>query len=174
MCKIAYLDDPRLHLPDPLRDDRILVYYRRKKTGTFRESDYYIWERRYMEKLVNHKYIHENQGSLLMNLDFYQFIELIDINPDPGCPFIHSMSEPRSEEDLEDEVMHNWIEHFNLRFHQLHASGHANRQELISMINRINPQSVFPVHTENPHLHQACQAPVCMVEQGKRYNLTRR
>ncbi|MFQ6054337.1 MAG: MBL fold metallo-hydrolase, partial [Candidatus Bathyarchaeia archaeon] len=53
--KIAYLlerlqDDPRLDLPDPRRDDGILVYYRRKKTGSFKETDYYRWERRFMDK----------------------------------------------------------------------------------------------------------------------------
>ena len=174
--KTAYLlerliDDPRLELPDPLEDDDILVYYRRKKTGTFKESDYYIWERRYMDKLVNHKYVHENPESLLMNLDFYQFTELIDIKPAPGCQFIHSMSEPHSEEDLEDEIMRNWIEHFKLRFHQLHASGHMNRQELTDMINQVNPEKVYPVHTENPQLFKTLEAPVQIVERGKQYKL---
>ena len=174
--KTAYLldrllDDPRLDLPDPLRDNNILVYYRRKKTGTFDESDYYVWERNYMDKLVNSRFVHENQGSLLMNLDFYQFTELIDIDPGRGSHFIHSMSEPFSEEDLEDEVMHNWIDHFDLYFHQLHASGHLNREELISMINRINSGMVFPVHTENPQLFRACENPVCMVELERSHTL---
>ncbi len=52
-----------------------------------------------------------------MNLDFYQFTELIDIRPDRGSLFIPSMSEPFSEEDLEDEVMHSWLDHFDLSFH---------------------------------------------------------
>jgi len=32
------------------------------------------------------------------------------------------MSEPFSEEDVEDEVMHNWLNPFGILFHQLHAS----------------------------------------------------
>jgi hypothetical protein len=50
-----------------------------------------------------------------MDLDFYQFTELIDIKLNPGSQFVHSMSEPFSEEDIEDEVMHNWIDHFKMR-----------------------------------------------------------
>ena len=37
------------------------------------------------------------------------------------------MSEPSSEEDIEDQVMHNWLDHFKMRFHLLHAYGHSAR-----------------------------------------------
>ncbi len=60
-----------------------------------------------MNKMVTSKYVRENQRKLIMDLDFYQFAELIDIKPERGSPFIHSMSEPFSEEDIEDEVLHN-------------------------------------------------------------------
>ena len=62
------------------------------------------------------------------------------------------MSEPFSEEDLEDEVMHSWLDHFDLGFHQLHASGHMSQEELLAMIDTINPEKIFPIHTENPQL----------------------
>jgi len=103
------VQDKRLLNPDPMKDENILVYYKRKKTGRFQEKDYYIWERKFMEKMVNHKFVHEHQSEIVMDLDFYQFAELIDIRPDSGSHFIHSMSEPYSEEDIEDEVMHNWL-----------------------------------------------------------------
>jgi mRNA degradation ribonuclease J1/J2 len=43
--KTAYLlsklvDDERLSFPDPLKDEAILVYYKRKKSGRFDEKDY--------------------------------------------------------------------------------------------------------------------------------------
>lgn len=152
--KSAYLlnklmDDKRLDLPDPLNDETILVYYKRKKSGEFNETDYYLWEREFMEKMVSHKFIHKRQSRLLMDLDFYQFAELIDIKPDSGSHFIHSMSEPFSEEDIEDQIMHNWLDHFRIKFHQLHASGHMNKDELLETIKRINPKKVFPIHTED-------------------------
>jgi ribonuclease J len=155
--KIAYLlqklvADTRLDLPDPVQDDNILVYYKRKRSGQFDEKDYFKWERAFMDRMVNYNDVRDNQNKLVMDLNFYQFTELIDIKPDQNSQFIHSMSEPFSEEDIEDEVMHNWLDHFKIKFHQLHASGHLNRIELTEMIERISPKTLFPIHTENPHL----------------------
>jgi mRNA degradation ribonuclease J1/J2 len=93
-----------------------------------------------------------------MDLDFYQFTELIDIRPEQGSPFIHSMSEPFSEEDVEDAVLHNWLDHFGMVFHQLHASGHLNRDQICSLVSDIDAKKVFPVHTENAGLFkQTCR-----------------
>jgi mRNA degradation ribonuclease J1/J2 len=33
---------------------------------------------------------------------------------------------------------------------QLHASGHAPGNQLVEMIETINPETLIPVHTENP------------------------
>lgn len=110
--KTAYLltkllSDEHLAVPDPLKDDCILVYYKKKKPGTYNEKDYFPWKRKFMDKMVNCRYVHKNQSKLIMDLDFYQFAELIDIKPKAGSEFIHSMSEPFSEEDREDGAMHN-------------------------------------------------------------------
>jgi ribonuclease J len=124
-----------------------------------------------MDKLVTGQYVHNHQGDLVMDLGFYQFGELIDIQPQRGSHFIHSMSEPFSEEDIEDQVMRNWLQHFGITFHQLHASGHLNRQELTTMIAQIHPDRVFPIHTEHPHLFQTLPSTVTMVQKGHTYSL---
>jgi len=174
--RLAYLlnklvIDEHLDLPDPLEDDNILVYYRRKKTGTFSEEDYYAWERRFMNKMVTSEYVHQNQSTLMMDLDFYQFGELIDIRPEEGSHFVHSMSEPFSEEDIEDRVMRNWLNHFKIKFHQLHASGHLDREELGEMIERIEPKRLFPIHTENARLFLSVTKNTQLIKKGKRYEL---
>jgi ribonuclease J len=106
-----------------------------------------------------------------MDLDFYQFAELIDIKPELGCQVIHSMSEPFSEEDIEDEVMHNWINHIKMHFHQLHASGHISKDQLVEMVNEIQSKKVFPVHTENQQVFKTYCNSVQIIEQGKPYKL---
>jgi ribonuclease J len=174
--KTAYLlskllDDEHLDLPNPLKDENTLVYYKRKKSGEFDEKDYLVWERTFMDKMVTHEFVHKNQGKLVMDLDFYQFAELIDIKPRPGSQFIHSMSEPFSEEDIEDEIMHNWIDHFKMHFHQLHASGHLNKDQLVDLISCIQPKRVFPVHTENQQLFRDYCNNVQIIECGKEYFL---
>jgi ribonuclease J len=174
--KTAYLlgklvEDKRLDLPEPLKDENILVYYKRKRSGGFDERDYYVWERDFMDKMVTYDFVHENQSRLVMDLDFYQFAELIDIKPERGSHFIHSMSEPFSEEDIEDEVMHNWLDHFKMRFHQLHASGHMNRQQITGLINYIKPKRVFPIHTENQQLFKKISKSVQTIKYGREYTL---
>jgi mRNA degradation ribonuclease J1/J2 len=62
------------------------------------------------------------------------------------------MSEPFSEEDIEDEVLHNWLSHFGMQFHQLHASGHLNREQIKQTTKEIDFKVVFPVQTENAAL----------------------
>jgi hypothetical protein len=46
--KTAYLftkllNDKHLAVPDPLKDDSIRVYYKKKKPGTYNEKDYFPW-----------------------------------------------------------------------------------------------------------------------------------
>jgi ribonuclease J len=172
--KNAYLlsklmNDKRLDLPDPSKDETIRVYYKRKKSGSHVEKDYYTWERPFLEKKVTYEEIQAHQSEVLMDLNFYQFAELIDIRPDANSHFIHSMSEPFSEEDIEDEVMHNWLSHFHMNFHQLHASGHMNRQQIVERINKVKPKRVFPIHTENPTLFSRNCSNVQKINRGKSY-----
>jgi len=174
--KTAYLlsqllEDKRLSLPDPLKDPIIRVYYKRKKSGKFDDADYYLWERKFMNKKITHDEVNKNQRHLIMDLEFAQFTELIDIKPDAGSHFIHSMSEPFSEEDVQPEVMQNWMTHFKMHFHQLHASGHISKNQLLEMIDYIKPKRLFPVHTEKQELFKKYCKNSCTLETAKEYTL---
>ncbi len=176
--KLAYLlsklrDDPGLNIPDVMKDDTIIFYKKRKKTGEFAQSDYYAWERPFLEKAVNYDFVHENESKLLFNLDLTSFTELIDVKPTRGGDFIHSMSEPFSEEDINTEVMNNWLEHFGLRFHQIHASGHCSSGDLTQIIGKVQPKQLIPVHTEHPLLFKKLfkQVDVKIVEKGSSFTV---
>ena len=176
--KLAHLlsklkSDPVLKIPDVMKDENILFYKKRKKTGEFIESDYYAWERPFLEKAVNYEYVHENESKLLFNLDLVSFTELIDVRPSVGGHFIHSMSEPFSEEDIGADVMNNWLRHFGLKCHQIHASGHCPSKDLVQIVNRIQPKRLIPVHTEHPRLFKDLfkHLDVMIAEKGKPYEL---
>ncbi len=174
--KTAYLlgrlvEDQRLDLPDPRSDDLVGVYYRRKKSGEYDEKDYYVWERGFLDRRVTVEELRERPQDYLVHIDFFSFAELIDIRPAAGSHFIYSMSEPVTEEDLEDRVMHNWLDHFALRYHQLHASGHMSRRELVESIEKVEPGKLFPVHTENPELFAKHFDYAVLPVRGKRYTL---
>jgi len=164
-------DDQHLDLPDPLRDDIISVYYKKKRSGTYAEKDYYKWEREFLDAIVTAEDLATRPEEYVVSLNFYDFAELIDISPEAESPFIYSMSEHFGEDDIEERVMRNWLDHFGLQYHQLHASGHLSRTELAEAIGNVNPGILFPVHTESPEMfteiHENATPPVL----GERYTV---
>lgn len=161
---LSLKDDPGIEVPDPINDDNMLIYSRELKR---RDS----WEESLLESCVNSEYIHRHQSELILHLDFIHFTELIDIRPDPGSVFIHSMSEPFEEDDIEDEVKHNWLDYFGLKFHQAHASGHCSKDEIFDVLKEIDPKRIFPIHTEHQDMFKDVFSNVQLVEKGKKYEI---
>jgi ribonuclease J len=151
-------------LPVPGTTRGLVVYHRKKK----RE---YNWEKPYLDAALSAEDVRAHGGKYLLALDLMHFPELIDLRPPKGAPFIHSMSEPFSEDDVDDRVMHNWLDHFGLEFHQMHASGHAAAGELLEIIRSVRPQTVYPVHTEHPEAFRAAGPSVRLPELSVPYTL---
>ncbi len=139
------MGDRRLKLPDLFRGDRVAVYKRRK-------DRYYEWEKELMKKLevVDHRDLQRKKEEYVLNLDFVNLGELIDIKP-KGGHFINSMSEPFNEEgEAQEDVLRNWLRHFSMSFHQAHASGHAPAEDLRMIAAEIAPKELYPIHSEHP------------------------
>ncbi|HJX04624.1 MAG TPA: MBL fold metallo-hydrolase [Thermoplasmata archaeon] len=175
-AKVAHLleslkGDRNINVPDPMKDPNMLVYVR---TGMYRPP---AFEVDYMEKLgtddhvVDSRYVTSHQNQLIYHTDFTQLAELIDVNPSPGSLFVRSMSEPHEEDDVQEEILMNWISSFKMDFHQAHASGHANMDEIFSMVKAIAPGIVIPVHTEHATLFGRCSPNVRCPEPRKTINL---
>jgi ribonuclease J len=140
-----------------------LVVYQRKK------KRFFTWEKPFLDAALSAEEVREHGGRYLLALDLMHFPELIDLRPPRGAPFIHSMSEPFSEDDVDDRVMHNWLDHFGLEFHQMHASGHAAAGELMEIIRSVRPHTVYPIHTEHPEAFQTAVPGVRSPELGIPY-----
>ncbi len=160
--KVAHLleslkSDRRISVPDPMTDPNMLVYVRQGMTRPLPH------DKRYME-MLDRKSDHvvccddiaERQERFIFQTDIMQLTELIDVLPSPGSLFIRSKSEPFEEDDVQEEVLQNWIKRFNMDFHQAHASGHANMEEIFDIVRRIGPKVVIPVHTEHPEMFSKC------------------
>jgi ribonuclease J len=152
-------------LPVPGASPGIRVYARKKLTS-------YLWERPYLEAALSSSEVRANGANYLLALELSHFTELIDLRPSRGSPFIHSMSEPFSEDDVDDHVMHNWLKHFGLTFHQMHASGHASGPELLEIIRATGAKTVYPIHTIHPEALEAAGPSVHPPELGRAYPLT--
>ena len=151
-------------LPAPGPDGGVAVYARKKKR-------FFKWETPFLDGALSAEEVRGHGARYLLALDLMHFPELIDLRPPKGTPFVHSMSEPFSEDDLNDQVLHNWLEHFGLSFHQMHASGHASGPELLELIRSVAPRTVYPVHTEHPEAFAAAGPGVRPPELGKPYPL---
>ncbi len=144
-----------------------LSVYARKRRRTFR------WEEPYLAEALGAEAVRARGRGCLLALDQMHFPELIDLRPPAGSPFIHSMSEPFSEDDVEDQVLHNWLEHFGLAFHQMHASGHASGPELLDIVRATGAARVYPIHTEHPEAFRKAGSAVRLPELGTAYPIER-
>jgi len=159
--KVAHLleslkGDRRIAVPDPMTDPSMLVYVRQGMSKPLAHDRHYIDLLGRHDHVVDWKHVSKNQDRMIFHTDFSQLTELIDIQPKQGSLFIRSKSEPFEEDDLQEPVLMNWIAYFKLDFHQIHASGHANMEEIFWMVKEIAPKTVIPVHTEHPQLFSRC------------------
>ena len=155
---------PGGRVPVPGRTSGVAVYAR-KKRRTFR------WEEPFLNGALPAAEVRKRGRDYLLALDLMHFTEMIDLRPPEGSPFVHSMSEPFSEDDVDDRVMHNWLDHFGLRFHQMHASGHASDAELRAIVRDVAARHVYPIHTEHPEAFRGPGARVVLPELNRSYAL---
>jgi ribonuclease J len=111
--------------------------------------------------------IKQNPENYILCFSYYDMKHLLDIKPDGGV-YIYSASEAFTEEQEFDFLrLYNWLETFGFEIYGFemvfegerpkprfikgyHASGHASKDDLMWMIEEIDPDIIIPVHTENP------------------------
>lgn len=139
-----------------INDEHIVLYKPKKSKGLYRDQDYSIWEREYldMDNVWKAEDVNENQKNVIMAMTFYQITELIDIKPSEESIWIQAHSEPFNEEmGLDQERLENWLRFFKFQRVQSHASGHASPEEIKSAISKVKPKKLYLVHTEEPVLY---------------------
>lgn len=73
---------------------------------------------------------------------------------------------------FDERRVKNWLNLFGLgEAYQIHASGHASGPDITSMIRRINPKTIYPVHTESAALFAEHFREIKQVEKGVQYTL---
>ncbi|MCH7646996.1 MAG: MBL fold metallo-hydrolase [Thaumarchaeota archaeon] len=169
---LKYLSqDPNLSVPD-IDDENIAIYLPKKKSGKYIDSDYSASDSQFLDahNVVTAEEIAENPQKPLCAIGFYSFTSLIDMKPKPGAVYIHSASEPYTEEqEISEERAENWIQHFSMNKYQCHCSGHANAGDLFEAVKTINAKTLFPVHTEHPDAYNKVAKNMTIVQEGKKY-----
>jgi ribonuclease J len=175
--KFAYvldnLKDKIPSLPDVMTDPNIQVYFRLAKSGTYEEKDYYVYERKFLPKMVTSEDVKKDQKNLVMHMGFNKLLELVYIQPE-DADYIYSSSEhflEGEENKAERTVLENWMSHFGVQFHKAHCSGHASRKDIEHVVKAIAPKVLIPIHTQRAEDFHDLHAEVLMPQKGMTIDL---
>jgi ribonuclease J len=151
-------DGNPLNLPSIEKDDNILIYKPREKSGTYGDDDYSQEDREIYNinegRVWTAQHVKENPSKVIVALGSYLIDQLVDIAPREGL-YLHSSSEPYNEEgELSEEKMRNWLRRFGLERIHVHCSGHASGRDINGIVSSIQPKLLVPVHTEHAGLFQ--------------------
>jgi len=174
--KYAYLLDQLRtlpNLPSPQTDKNLKVYFRLSKSREFSAKDYSSRDRPYMDNMVTFREIHDRPRDYVMFIGFNKLMELVYIRPQKA-DYIYSLSESFLEgEDNADQrrVLDNWLTHFGITLHKVHCSGHAGKTDLEYAIQKISPDTLVPIHTQNPREFKKIHDNVMIIKRGDTISL---
>lgn len=113
--------------------------------------------------------MYEKDGRFSKSGEIYEWLGEFD---KAGARYIHSASEPYNEEqELSQDRINAWINHFGMHKFQSHCSGHARGQDLINAVSEINAKTVFPVHTEHPDTYKKITENLILIDEGVKYEI---
>ena len=177
--KQAYLldalrNDKGLTVP-ALQDEGVLIFRKSKKR-------FEKWENHLIEqyegqnKIFDVFEVSKQQCKVILAVSFYDFDELVQLQPVAGSCYVLSTSEPFNEEmEIDYERLVNWLRHYGLPQYHVHVSGHIMPLRLKKVLKEVNAKRIFPVHTENARLFAGfvrdLKNQVTLVEKCKEYTL---
>jgi ribonuclease J len=143
----------------------------------------------YGDRYVDHVTIRENPDNYILCFSFFDMKHLLDIKPKGGT-YIYSACEAFSEEMEIDFVrLWHWLDRFKINpvgfsvqkidggeykpcfDKQFHASGHASRDDIIWVIDQVDPDYIVPIHTEARDWFAKSFENVVLVEEGQPYKI---
>jgi ribonuclease J len=154
--KQAYLldalrKDKGLRIPC-LDDDTMLIFRKSKKR-------FDKWESQLIEQYAPQNKIFDvfetakQQCKVILAMAYYDFEELVSLQPTAGSSYILSSSEPFNEEmEIDHERLTNWLSHYGVPQYHVHVSGHMMPLQLKATLKEINAERTFPIHTEHAEL----------------------
>lgn len=116
-----------------------------------------------------------HQSKYLLTLGYWDVQELCDLHPAPGSLYIHSSAEAFNEEMAwSQDRLAEWLKLTGMDSVHIHASGHAPPEDLFSIVERLAPRHVYPIHTEHAERYvERFGDIVSLVENGRGVTLAR-
>jgi ribonuclease J len=162
------------------------LIYNELKAGTR------YWESKYLkneigeENYIDPTKISSAPDQYLLCFSLFDMKNLLDIRPEQGT-YVYSSSEAFEEESEYDFLrLTQWLEtfHFSICGFEIvekggretpsfikgyHASGHVSRKDIRKVIEKIDPDVIIPIHTDNPDWFYENFDNVIKVKEGQNY-----
>jgi len=151
--------DPQLNVPN-FNDENIAIFKPLKLS--WKKSQKELFDE---PNIVSAEDIAKNQDKMICAFSFWNFGALIDIKPTSKSLYIHSLSEPFSDEGIFE------LERFDLSRFQSHCSGHAKGKYLLDVVKTIDAKMLYPIHTEHPDAYTKVTDKITIVKEGAKYDL---
>lgn len=140
--------------PSIRRDENIIIIKE--------EPAKYSWQviiRQLLDK-IEHRTIEMNElksfsRNFFVHLEYFDDSIIEKINPLFKGAFISCSTEKDNEQARgQEKTLIKKLTRHGLPFYRIHASGHAMPHDIRKMIDEINPELVFPMHTKYPEMFQ--------------------
>jgi len=168
-----------MHLANPasvqdlMADEHLAIYADPKSSQNHWEK---VVREHYKAKIVLPEDVCTHPDENILAFSLTDVADLLDLQAIKGDSLdgIYIFSNSRAYDDeqkVDFERLWNWLAYFNLQIFGLkkpyrkpgglliaetetgyHASGHAGKDELVSLVKEIHPRVLVPVHTERPEL----------------------
>lgn len=150
------LADPAA-FPDPLALPGLSLYADPKSAPK-------PWEvqarKQWAERTVGPAAVTAHPGDYILAWSLWDLNDLLDLEAVHEGIYMYSSSRAYDDEQAADlDRLRNWVRHMGLTLHgdpdvpglpPLHASGHASGPELAEFVRTVRPQTLIPIHTEDP------------------------
>jgi ribonuclease J len=160
----------------PALDDEAVLIFRKSKKRFDKWENQLIKQYEGKNKIFDIFEVSKQQCKTILAVSFYDFEELVALQPAAGSCYVLSSSEPFNEEmEIDYERLINWLRHYGLPQYHVHVSGHMMPLPLKKALKEINAKNIFPVHTESAGLFakfmRDLKSQVTLVEKCKQYTL---
>jgi ribonuclease J len=160
----------------PALDDEAMLIFRKSKKRFDKWESQLVEKYEGANKVFDVFEVSKQQCKVVLAVSFYDFEELVQLQPEAGSCYVLSSSEPFNEEmEIDYERLINWLRHYGLPQYHVHVSGHMMPLQLKGALREVNAKRIFPVHTESAGLFarfmRDLKSQVTLVEKCKEYTL---
>jgi ribonuclease J len=146
LCKLKAAN-PNSKMP-PFDDDHIRIFYTSSQAKKIADNLGVKILYQFKKKKISREEIIERRQDLVLRLSLFEMERLAnkmnDVSPLDEAVLIYSMWSGYLKKDTS---FNDFCSKFNIPMKHIHSSGHAYKDDLLKLVNAIQPKKLIPIHT---------------------------